>query len=767
MSKFPKFDQKETKEGNIRRVFSIFLGKLENENLSLCPKEAREDWAAFKKEAPADEYDKRLLRVCSKEKREELMKVTSELLTEEEAKQLLEIANHDDRKFWFADKSLSNKEKFIGGFYHKVLPTVMSVFNPRFDAVRLDFLRYFILWDNFAEERRYETVDESFNTDVSDYFFAPKETFYVFKSGDTLRKLETFSDIPALYKFVADEITSVGLKKRFDREFYPSENEYLRDSISISDYNNTARCFYGICKGLLNNTGFLTAAIGQNMLSAKFVFETLKNKEYVEKCHEILATASKLFMTAKTDEEVLSLRKEHEGKGIYVVKVESDEDDPLKKIMFEHDSYDEILERETKKKLAEIFFENEEMKNYLAEKVPGFGIGIDEFRNRGFFSFMMKLDPEYRKPIKRRVFKMNLKNLEELKDAADLFVNFGEILLGQQERCCNGEPAESQEERLEYLKGFLEDRVLGKWYFTELPELFQKIVLVLQTLDFCGKSADFSEVGIDKDALKKEIDTFLGELKKIAASGGKPSDYYANKPFESYNIPNVESYISTQAFHAAVSFLRNCFGAWKAVKPLLAIFRNLTEQAYSIDMEHYEYDRYTWAFVPLRLTPLLGSLETEEAAEVCEEWFKHLAGELKSADDFVIKKREENPETVPEEFMAGYDIKVIEPHPLWREAYCEAAGDLRVNPGFNNCKIFNHLKKNDIDKDVREAAEKTLERIEKIKGKFDSGSRKRALLNAWWWYRVAHLKSLGIDFDWVAAQNLKIKEVKINYPKNC
>lgn len=760
MSKFPKFDEKETKEGNIRRVFSIFLGKLENERLSLCPKEAREDWAAFKKEHTADEYDKCLLRVCGKAQREELMKVTSELLTEEEAKQLLKIANYDDNKFWFADKSLSDKEKFVGGFYHKVLPTVMSVFNPRFDAVRVDFLRYFILWDNFAEERRYEKENESF----SDHFFVPKETFDAFKSGDTLKKLQTVSDIPALYKFAADEITAVSLIKRFDREFYPSEAEYLRDSISISDYNNAARCFYEICKGILNNTGFLTAAIDQDLLSAKFVFETLKYKEYVEKCHEILATASKMLMTAKTDEEVLSLRKEHEGKGIFVVKVESDDEDSLKKIMFEHDSYDEILERETKKKLAGIFFESEEMKNYLAEKVSRFG--IDEFRNSGFFSFMMKLDPEYRMPVKRRVYKMNLKNLEEFKDAGDLFVNFGEILLGGLARCCNGEGAESQEELLEYLKGFLEDRVLGKWYFTELPAVFQKIVLALHTLDFCGKSADFSEVGIDKDALKKEIDTFLGELKKIAASGGKPSDYYENKSFESFNIPNVESYISTQAFHAAVSFLRECFGAWKAVKPMLAIFRSLREQAYSIDMEHYEYDRYTWAFVPVRITPLLGSLESEEAAEVCEEWFKHLAGELKSADDFVVKKREENPETVPEEFRDGYDITVIEPHPLWREAFCEAAGDLRVNPGFNNCKIFNHLKKNDIDKDVREAAEKTLERIGKINGKFDSGSRKRALLNAWWWYRVAHLKSLGIDFDWVSAQNLKSKEVKINYPKN-
>ena len=429
--------------------------------------------------------------------------------------------------------------------------------------------------------------------------------------------------------------------------------------------------------------------------------------------------------------------------------------------MFEHDSYDEILDRETKKKLAEIFFANDEMKNYLAEKVSKFG--IDEFRNSEFFSFMMKLDPEYRIPIKRRVFKVNLKNLEELRDACDLFVNYGEILLGQQERCCNDEPVESQEERVEYLKEFLEERVRGKWYFTELPELFQKIVLALHTLDFCGKSADFSEVGIDKDALKKEIDTFMGELRKIAASGGRPSDYYENKPFESYNIPNVESYVSTQAFHTAVSFLRDCFDPWKAVKPMLAIFRSLKEQAYSIDMEHYEYDRYAWAFVPLRITPLLGSLEGEEAAKVCEEWFKHLAEQLKSADDFAINKRKENPEDVPEEFKAGYDINVIEPHPLWREAFCEAAGDLRVNSG---CKsVFNHLKKNDIDKDVREAAEKTLERIGKIKGKFDSGSRKRALLNAWWWYRVAHLKSLGIDFDWVSAQNLKSKEVKINYPK--
>ncbi|MBQ4438438.1 hypothetical protein II898_06140 [bacterium] len=670
MSKFPKFDKQETKEGNIRRFVAKCLERMKHDNV----------------------------RPCEDEKIEDIIKILSEFLSEKEAKDLLSIANYDKilgkdeeadflelrSKLFELSEKTSDYEKFLKSFYYDVLPTVLIADFHGFGKVRNDFFRYFILWDNFADKKKMIIG------------WIPKYSFEASKKINS-EKLDKLNDIKAFYEFAAKEIAFL-----------------------IYDQPTTL-CFYNVFRGLFNNLDFFKAVIEEKMLQPEDVLDIFS-------FHPDLFKVLDIFGMPNNEK-------------------------------FEFDVFD----RETKLKYAEILFSWEEMTNYLAKKVSGFGIGIDEFRNREFFSFMMKLDPEYRKPIKRRVFKINLKNLEELKDAGDLFVNFGEILLGQLGRCCNGEAAESKEEALEYLKDFLEEWVLGKWYFTELPELFQKIVLVLQTLDFCGKSADFSEVGIDKDALKKEIDTFLGELKKIAASGGKPSDYYENKPLESYNLPNVESYISTQAFHAAVSFLRECFGAWKAVKPVLAIFRNLKEQAYSIDMEHYEYDRYTWAFVPVRITPLLGALEGEEAAKVCEEWFKHLADQLKSADDFAINKRRENPEEVPEEFRDGYDITVIEPHPLWREAFCEAAGDLRVNSG---CKsVFNHLKKNDIDKDVREAAAKTLERIEKIKGKFDSGSRKRALLNAWWWYRVAHLKSLGINFDWVSAQNLKSKEVKINYPK--
>ena len=250
-------------------------------------------------------------------------------------------------------------------------------------------------------------------------------------------------------------------------------------------------------------------------------------------------------------------------------------------------------------------------------------------KNSEFFSLMMKLDCEYKEPLIKRVIEREVSKMEDMRYSEDLFVNWGEALISACSLCCQENDAiKSHKIRLFLLKTFLFEKVLKDNYFKELPELFQKLVIVLHTMDFCGNSAGFSEVGIDKDALKKEVDAFLAELKKIAKSGGKPSAYYANEHFDSDYVSDPESEITTQAFHVAVSFLKNCFGPWKAVKPVLAIFRNLKEQAYAIDMKPYEDFRFIWAFVPLRLTPLLGSLEGEDAAEVCEEWFKYLAGAL-------------------------------------------------------------------------------------------------------------------------------------------
>lgn len=677
MSKFPKFDQKETKEGNIRRFVAKCLERMKRDNVLLC-----ED-----------------------EKIEDIIKILSEFLSEKEAKDLLSIANYDkilgkdeEAGFWeLEDKlfELSEKtgdyEKFLKGFYYDVLPTVMTADFRRFGEVRNDFLRYFILWDNFAEKRR-----RTFSAE-----WIPEYSFEA--AGKSAKeRLEKFNNIKALYEFAAREIQFLS---------YDQPSTW---------------CFYNVFRGLFNNIALFKAVIEEKILSPKDVLDIFSFHPELFGCLEIYGT-------------------------------------PDRKFKFE------VFDHKTKKQLADILFSWDEMTAYLAEgdAFKSFEYGM---KNRKFFCMMMKFDYEYKMPLIGRVAEREVKKIEDLENACYFASRVPQVLVVKVIECCCEAIVGFDEVKQLLLEIFLRDKIVGKEWFKNLPELFQKIVIVEQARTIFNKAEivvlpGIPETNIDKNALKKEVDDFLSELKKIAKSGEKPSAYYAEEPFEAEGVPDPESYLTTLIFDAAVTFLRDSFGAWKAVKPLLAIFRNLTEQAYSIDMKPYEDSRFVWAFVPLRITPLLGSLESEKAAEVCEEWFKYLAEQLKSADDYVINKRRENPEEVPEEFRDGYDITVIEPHPLWREAYCEAAGDLRVNLKFNNCKIFNHLKKNDIDKDVREAAEKTLERIGKINGKFGSGSRKRALLNAWWWYRVAHLKSLDIDFDWVSAQNLKSKEVKINYPK--
>ena len=686
MSKFPKFDEKETKEGNIRRFVAKCLERMKRDNL----------------------------RQCEDENIEEIIKILSELLSEKEAKDLLSIANYDkilgkdeeadfsglEDKFFEFNEKTSDYEKFLKSFYYDVLPTVMIADFHRFGEVRNDFLRYFILWDNFAEKRRRTLSVE----------WIPKYRFEASKL-DVIEKLNKFSNVKALYKFAASEIACL---------FYNQP---------------TTLCFYNVFRGLFNNIAFFKAAIEEKRLLPNDVLN--------------ITFYSALFGML----EFFGM--------------------PDKK-KFEFDVFD----RETKLKLAEILFSWDEMTDYLNADPSEFsemhnGSMMPYSINRKFFSLMQRLDPEYEMPIIERVAEREVKKIfvEEINYDIDFFSCHADVLVNRCRRYCGEEAIERREVKIFLLELFLHEKILYHEHFKKMPELFRQLVIVEQTRSVFKKAEivvvpDLPETNIDKDKLKKDADKFLGELRKIANVGGRPSDYYAGELTAKINgVADSASWPTSMAFDVAVSFLRDSFSPWKAAKPMLAIFRSLKEQAYSIDMEDYDYERYIWAFVPLRITPFLGSLESDEAAKVCEEWFKHLADQLKSADDFVIEKREENPETVPEEFRDGYDITVIEAHPLWREAFCEAAGDLRVNLGFNNSKIFNHLKNNDIDKDVREAAEKTLERIGKIKGKFDSGSRKRALLNAWWWYRVAHLKSLGIDFDWVSAQNLKSKEVKINYPK--
>ena len=544
----------------------------------------------------------------------------------------------------------------------------------------------------------------------------PKKT-----TKNLFKKINNFSNISKLYEFAADRIL-----------FYGD----LRPTVEEEDH---LWCFvYEMSIGLVyNNTDFLKIALDKKKLTFTTYIKLLR----------LLAKEGKPRPDKKLSDDLYRINTMPNIVGFYGLRNEM-----------------------IKKRHVEIIFSNiEEVKKFL-EDSKGYN---STKKNQEFFAVVTTLDPEYEMKIIQLIIENDVKKDEfiDIKYDRDLFTKswlISVISIDNYDFPCFDEEKDKKkfdEILLLILKIFLHEKVFKNESFKRLPEFFKNMVVIEQIRSVYGKADVLPELGLDKEKLKKEADKFFAELKKIAKNGGKPSDYYAGEYFESDKISDPESYLTSLVFQTAVSFVQDSFGAWKAVKPMLAIFRNLKEQAYSIGMKSSDYGCYPWDFVSIRLTELLGALDldkdnVEEKEKVCEEWFNHIAKQLSSADETEVKKREENPETVPEKFKDGYDIKTVEAHPLWREVFCNAAKELGVHPIFEKYKVFNYLKKNDIDREVRAAAAETFDSIEEISGKFKSGSKK--LLKALWCYKIAHLISLDID---VEDADIPSIELTSNYKK--
>ena len=649
-----------------------------------------------------------------------LSKIMAARLTGEEFKSLREIADSDtgayvsdsvfNGKFWYI-REFTDKKTFLEGFYYIFLPAIIIVRDKETDKVpddvRCDFLRYFISWDCFEKHRG-----------------ASFSSAYIFDGFHN--KFSNFDNISKLYEFAANMI-------RLDGDCPPPVYE-------DEDWSHQIRCIYEVSVGLFYNPDFLELAFKKNVLALGTYIKLLRQ----------LAKEGKKRPDKKLRDDLYRINTMPNIVGFYGLN--------------ERDERDEVR----KKRIAEkIFSTIEDIKKIFED-----GRSCKS-KNQEFFSIVSALDTAYEMKIIQLIIESEVKQDEwiDAKHDWDLFTRLFFILAisiyDYDFPCFDAEKDKKKfdEILLLILKIFLNEKLCKNECFKKLPEFFQHMVVIEQIRSVYGKAEVLPELGIDKEKLKKEINIFFADLKKMAKNGGKPSDYYAGEPFESDNIADSESYLTSLVFQTAVSFLADNFGAWKAVRPMLAIFRNLKEQAYSIDMKYYEYGRYSWSFVPVRLIQFLGSLEGGDSENVSEAWFDHIAKQLSSADEIEVKKRDEKPENVPDEFKDGYDIKVVEAHPLWREAYCRAAGELGIHPRFEKYKVFNYLIKNDVDANVREAAEDTFKSIEKINGKFNSGSRKSALLNAWRCYRIAHLISLNVEVSDDDLSDLESTELTTNYPK--
>lgn len=254
------------------------------------------------------------------------------------------------------------------------------------------------------------------------------------------------------------------------------------------------------------------------------------------------------------------------------------------------------------------------------------------------------------------------------------------------------------------------------------------------------------DIGIDEDLINR-IGSFLIELRSTVRNGD--SSIYEKDEF-------IVSVIAHIMYHFK--------GPWKALKPLLLLFRAIPKQCVTLDQEVMLQERSVpWINIPWAITSIItrASKDEEDAKELRLNWFKDMTEKLKPVKEEKAERR--NYETLRPEFKKGFAPALKEPHPLWRVIYCEAAADLKTSPGNKGRYVFDKVKESDPDEEVKDAAERTAIRVARIKDQFGEGSHKTALMNAWWWYRIGHIQSTGGKVDMDLAETIKSKEVRRNY----
>ncbi|TVQ24627.1 MAG: hypothetical protein EA383_10610 [Spirochaetaceae bacterium] len=118
------------------------------------------------------------------------------------------------------------------------------------------------------------------------------------------------------------------------------------------------------------------------------------------------------------------------------------------------------------------------------------------------------------------------------------------------------------------------------------------------------------------------------------------------------------------------------------------------------------------------------------------------------------------PRETPPEAGGGWDGTRNEPSPLWRAAYVRALRELEGNPNGQVFRTLQAVANRDTSPEVRREAEQTLEAIGNIRGNYSGKSHRKAMLNAWFELRRAHMEELSQGIDEEKAEIVRWKEVR-------
>ncbi len=195
-------------------------------------------------------------------------------------------------------------------------------------------------------------------------------------------------------------------------------------------------------------------------------------------------------------------------------------------------------------------------------------------------------------------------------------------------------------------------------------------------------------------------------------------------------------------FRSCIYLLFKLGNLWQATKPLLLAFRATNARAIGFDLRYWPTNKADdpptpWEMIPRSLMNLLHHYMGQEQAD--DPQLDKYRTEFALFCLERLKTRERRSKQT-----GSAESGQVESDPAWREGFIQAARALCVNPKGKGHHVLNWVGKNDPDDTVREVAVTAYAELRHQPSLPKGLSPRRAVFDAFWWLRQAHLASLGL-----------------------
>lgn len=210
-------------------------------------------------------------------------------------------------------------------------------------------------------------------------------------------------------------------------------------------------------------------------------------------------------------------------------------------------------------------------------------------------------------------------------------------------------------------------------------------------------------------------------------------------------------------YEDAVKVLLNFGAPWECLRPLLLAFTQMTAPAVPSDLRFWHEPKRDKLPQPYSKIPLwIGTAMYPQnlRAELERDSDLHDLREA-FATWLLTRLRTKKNATNATDF--------VDPRPVWRESYVQALTALRVNPGGRAHRTLFWLSQHEPNEKVRKrakSAHRQIRHLDRKKSNLDEGaSPRRALFEAFWFLRQAHIITLGKEVDPAGAMRTRRKEL--------